>query len=140
MNKTQISEILDDGLNYLLLAHGLGHEVPVLLRGGGHLECSAKGHHHTDICAKGSHTGERTVHKRAIEIFNKIFKSSIGGWLAPRSPNLGPGAQDIRMQKYCECNKNQQAGSSAEVRVSCRGLLRRSTCLKSQGTPYCHRK
>ena len=36
MNKTQISEILDDDLNYLLFAHGLGHEVPVLLRGGGH--------------------------------------------------------------------------------------------------------
>ena len=28
-------------LNYLLLAHGLGHEVPVLLRGGGHLEDGA---------------------------------------------------------------------------------------------------
>ena len=41
MNKTQISEILDDDLNYLLFAHGLGHEVPVLLRGGGHLEDGA---------------------------------------------------------------------------------------------------
>ena len=36
MNKTQIFKVLCKHLNYLLLAHGLGHEVPVLLRGGGH--------------------------------------------------------------------------------------------------------
>ena len=41
MNKTEISKVLGNHLNYLLLAHGLGHEVPVLLRGGGHLEDGA---------------------------------------------------------------------------------------------------
>ena len=41
MNKTQISKVLSNHLNYLLLAHGLSHKVPVLLRGGGHLEDGA---------------------------------------------------------------------------------------------------
>jgi len=44
---------------------------------------------------------------------------SIGCWPAPRSSKLGLGARGIRIRSYCGCNKNQ-AGSSAEARVSCR--------------------
>ena len=78
------------------------------------LECSAKGRHHTDICAKRSHTGERTVHKRAIEIFNEIFKSSIGGWLAPRSLQLGTWSAGY---SYAEVLWMQQEPTS---RLECR--------------------